>query len=88
MPFQPRPCSNPSKWGARAYIPKENMLDITDFLEDVLTLEHGSGLKRMFQRLGGAFDQRFGSRWMEDKKTFWEQVTSGAYKPGPVILKD
>jgi len=74
--------------GARAYIPKENMLDITDFLEDVLTLEHGSGLKRMFQRLGGAFDKRFGSRWMEDKKTFWEQVTSGTYTPGPVILKE
>ena len=74
--------------GARAYIPKENMLDIADFLEDVLTLEHGSGLKRMFQRLGGAFDKRFGSRWMEDKKTFWEQVTSGTYKPGPVILKE
>jgi DNA-binding NtrC family response regulator len=73
--------------GARAYIPKENMLAITDFLEDVLTLEHGSGLQRMFQRLGGAFDKRFGSRWMEDKKTFWEQVTSGTYQPGPVILK-
>jgi len=73
--------------GARAYIPKENMLDIADFLEDVLTLEYGSGLKRMFQRLGGAFDKRFGSQWMEDKQTFWEQVTAGTYKPGPVILK-
>ena len=27
--------------GARAYIPKENMLDIADFLIDVLTLEYG-----------------------------------------------
>ena len=73
--------------GARAYIPKENMLDIADFLEDVLTLEYGSGLKRLFQRLGGAFDKRFGSQWMADKQTFWEQVTAGTYKPGPVILK-
>ena len=73
--------------GARAYIPKENMLDIADFLIDVLTLEYGSGLKRMFQRLGGAFDKRFGSQWMADRQTFWEQVTAGTYKPGPVILK-
>ena len=73
--------------GARAYIPKENMVDIADFLEDVLALEYGSGLKRMFQRLGGIFNKKFGSRWMEDEKTFWEQVTTGNYKPGPVILK-
>ena len=73
--------------GARAYIPKENMVDIADFLEDVLALEYGSGLKRMFQRLGGIFNKKFGSRWMEDEKTFWEQVTTGRYKPGPVILK-
>lgn len=73
--------------GARAYIPKENMLDIADFLEDVMTLKHGSGLKRMFQRLGGLFNKKFGSRWMEDQKTFWNRVTSGDYEPGPVILK-
>jgi len=73
--------------GARAYIPKERMMDITEFLEDVLTLGHRSGLKRMFQRLGGAFNKKFGSRWMEDEKTFWKQVTSGDYKPEPVILK-
>jgi len=73
--------------GARAYIPKEAMVDITEFLEDVLTLGHRSGLKRMFQRLGGAFNKKFGSRWMEDEKTFWEQVTSGEYKAEPVILK-
>ena len=74
--------------GARAYIPKENMLDIEDFLQDVLTLEYGSGLKRMFQRLGGVFDKRFGSRWMADRQSFWNQVKGGNYEPGPVILKE
>jgi DNA-binding response OmpR family regulator len=73
--------------GARAYIPKERMMDIPEFLEDVLTLGHRSGLKRMFQRLGSAFNKKFGSRWMEDEKTFWNQVSSGDYKPEPVILK-
>ena len=73
--------------GARAYIPKERMADITDFLEDLLTLEHPSGLKRMFQRLGGVFNKKFGSRWMADEKTFWDRVVSGNYKPEPIILK-
>jgi DNA-binding response OmpR family regulator len=73
--------------GARAYIPKEKMSDIAAFLEDVMTLEHGSSVRRMFQRLGGFFNRKFGSQWMEDEKTFWSQVESGHYEPKPVILK-
>lgn len=73
--------------GARAYIPKERMIDIAAFLEDVLTLAHGSGLKQMFKRLGGFFNARFGSKWMEDEKAFWDRVTAGDYQPDPVILK-
>jgi DNA-binding NtrC family response regulator len=72
--------------GARAYIPKERMIDIVAFLEDILTLEHGSGLKRMFHRLGGFFNTRFDSRWMEDERTFWDRVVLGDYRPEPVIL--
>lgn len=73
--------------GARAYIPKEKMADIDAFLEDVLTLGHAGSLARMFQRLGGLFSKKFGSRWMEDEKTFWEKVAAGDYDPEPVILK-
>ena len=73
--------------GARAYIPKERMADMPAFLEDVISLGHRSSLKKMFQRLGGLFDKRFGSRWMEDEKSFWKQVSSGEYRPEPVILK-
>jgi DNA-binding response OmpR family regulator len=73
--------------GARAYIPKEKMFDIAAFLEDVLTLQHGSNLKRMLQRLGGIFNKKFGSQWMQDEEAFWKQVTSGDYEPKPIILK-
>lgn len=73
--------------GARSYIPKEKMADIGAFLEDVLTLEHRTGIQRMFQRLGGVFNKKFGSRWMETEQTFWNRVTSGEYSPDPVILK-
>jgi DNA-binding response OmpR family regulator len=72
--------------GARAYIPKEKMIDIAAFLEDVLTLARGAGLAQMFRRLGGFFNKRFGSRWMEDEQTFWNRVAGGDYSPDPVIL--
>ena len=32
--------------GARAYVPKEKMMDIPDFLEDVMSLEHGGSVKK------------------------------------------
>ena len=73
--------------GARAYIPKEKMMDITQFLEDVLTLEHHSSLRRMFERLGGFFTEKFGSQWQKGEKDFWEKVETGKYEPEPVILR-
>ncbi len=73
--------------GARAYIPKEKMADIPEFLADVLSLHHGGSLQTMFQRLGGFFNRQFGSQWMESENDFWEQVRDGAYQPQPVILK-
>ncbi|MCG6893575.1 MAG: response regulator [Desulfobacteraceae bacterium] len=73
--------------GARAYIPKEKMFDIAAFLEDVITLSHGSSLRQMFRRLGGFFNRKFGSEWMEDEKRFWKEVEAGTFQPKPVILK-
>ena len=73
--------------GARAYIPKEKMSEIIPFLEDVLTLEHQSGWKRLFERLGGLFNASFGPQWQVKEKAFWEEVVSGRYEPAPVILK-
>ncbi len=73
--------------GARAYIPKEKMSEIVPFLEDVLTLEHRPGWRRLFERLGGFFNATFGPDWQKDEKAFWEEVISGEYQPEPVILK-
>jgi hypothetical protein len=73
--------------GALAYIPKEKMVDIASFLEDVLVLEHGASLKSMLHRLGGFFNMKFGSKWMADEKTFWDRISAGNYLPDPVILK-
>lgn len=73
--------------GARAYIPKEKMVEIVPFLEDVIALGHGSSWRRLFERLGGFFDASFGPHWQKDEKAFWKEVESGKYKPEPVILK-
>lgn len=75
------------KMGAMAYIPKEKMFEIVTFLEDVLTLEHRPGWRRLFERLGGFFNATFGPDWQKDEKDFWKEVASGEYRSEPVILK-
>jgi DNA-binding NarL/FixJ family response regulator len=72
--------------GARAFIPKEKMADIGQFLEDVLTLSHRGSVGRMFDRLGGFFNKKFGSDWQTSEKEFWDLVSSGRYTPEPAIL--
>jgi DNA-binding response OmpR family regulator len=73
--------------GARAYIPKDRIADLVPFLEDVLRLKRGAVWQNVFQRLGGFFDSAFGPQWQKNEKSFWEQVSQGAYEPEPVILK-
>lgn len=73
--------------GARAYLPKEKMVDIVPFLEDVLNLKYQSAWKRLFERLGGFFNAKFGPQWQRDEKNFLDEVVSGKYEPAPIILK-
>jgi DNA-binding NtrC family response regulator len=73
--------------GARAYLPKEKMSEIVSFLEDVLTLESRPGWRRVFDKLGGFFNAKFGPEWQKHEKEFWDQVVSGKYEHKPVILK-
>lgn len=67
--------------GARAFIPKEKMKDIKEFLEDALTLGYGPGWKKLLNKLGGLFSSKFGSDWQKSEAEFWKEVTSGEYKP-------
>lgn len=73
--------------GARAYIPKEKMGDIISFLEDVLSFSYRPGWKRVFDRLGGFFNAKFGPEWQKSEKQFWEAVASGEFEHEPLILK-
>lgn len=73
--------------GARAFIPKEKMPEITQFLEDVLTLNHYKGWLKVFDRLGGFFNKAFGSGWQKSEKEFWDSLLSERSPSEPVILK-
>ncbi len=59
------------KLGARAYLPKEKMGEIVPFLEDLLQYKYQTGWKRLFKKLGGFFNSKFGSDW--EKKTGLEE---------------
>jgi len=61
--------------GAAYFAPKDKMIDIENFLIDVLqALENKkSPWERWFDRLGGFYDKRFsGTDWREKEKKFWE----------------
>ena len=75
------------KMGARAFIPKEKMVEIDSFLEDILTLDHQAMWRKTLNRLGDIFNVQFGSGWQKKEKDFWDQVVSGRYDQEPVILK-
>jgi DNA-binding response OmpR family regulator len=58
--------------GARAYLPKEKLGEIVPYLEDVLRYESSPGWKRLFEKLGGFFTNRFGSDWQKSDQVFWK----------------
>jgi DNA-binding response OmpR family regulator len=49
--------------GARAYLPKDKLGEITPFLEDILTQEYNSGWKRLLEKLENYFEDEFEPDW-------------------------
>ena len=63
------------KLGADAYIPKDKLVDITLYIEDVLTarqneIEIGPD---WFSRLIPFFNRLFGKEWQDPEKEFWDE---------------
>ena len=73
--------------GARAFIPKDKMSEITEFLEDVLTLNHHKGWRKVFDRLNAFFTKSFGPDWQKSEKTFWDKVMLGKDMSEPTIIR-
>ena len=63
--------------GACSYIPKEEMINIEDFLLDVLKAQDKGENPWIswYSRLAKFCEEKFGPDWDKDEKEFWEKMT-------------
>ncbi len=63
------------KGGAAYYVPKEEMVNIASFLNDILEAqEKGKNTwERWFDRLGSYCERHFGPDWQKDDEIFWDK---------------
>jgi CheY-like chemotaxis protein len=63
------------KEGARSYLPKDQMVDIGDYLAEIIQAgEKSAGHSRKWlDRLMPVFNKKFGADWKDQHKTFWEE---------------
>jgi DNA-binding NtrC family response regulator len=61
--------------GAASYLPKEEMVNIASFLNDVLDAQEKGKNPwiRWYDRMGSFFEKKFGPKWKDDEKEFWEK---------------
>ena len=63
------------KEGAASYLPKEEMVNIASFLDEILEAK-GKGKNtwsRWYDRMGSFFEKRFGKDWQKTDEEFWEK---------------
>jgi len=63
------------KEGAASYLPKEEMVNIASFLNDVLEAKAKgkNPWTHWYDRMGSFFEKKFGAKWKDDDKEFWEK---------------
>ncbi len=73
--FSPEETIRSYKGGAALYVPKEEMDQITTFLNDVLEAKQkGKSLWwRWLNRFASLYDKKFGPNWRDSDKEFWEK---------------
>ena len=69
--------------GAVSFLPKEAIPNLPSHLEDVVLGAGKPVWKKLFKRIGGFFDQRFGPDWKEKDKFFKEFVEEVTKKETP-----
>ena len=65
--------------GAVAFLPKERMSEIEDFLVEVIQHGKKSSWIKFFDRLGSYFNKRFGTDWKE-RDTFFKEFEESIRK--------
>jgi hypothetical protein len=60
--------------GALSYLPKEELSNLDDFLNDLLgaSRQGRSAWALLFERLGSFFEKSFGPQWARNDPEFWE----------------
>ena len=63
------------KEGAAFYVPKDEMVNITTFLKDILEAKKKgkSSWWRWYDRLADFCDKKLGPNWQHEDKEFWEK---------------
>jgi CheY-like chemotaxis protein len=71
----PEDVAKSHKGGAAYYIPKEEMANITTFLNDILkAIEEGKDTwSSWFSRMASFCEKKFGQDWQKGDKEFWER---------------
>lgn len=64
------------KGGAASYVPKDEMLHIAEFLEDILEAEEKGRhpWSHWFERMADFCEKRFGKDWQKGDKQFWDKM--------------
>lgn len=64
------------KRGAAYFVPKEEMANITTFLNDVLgtACKGENPWNTWLDRIGDYYDQTFGENWKDEEREFWDAV--------------
>ena len=65
------------KMGADYFVPKEELVHLADFLQDILEdLAKGKNpWARWYKRLASFCEKRFGPDWKEADQAFWDRLT-------------
>ena len=71
----PEDVAKSHKGGAAYYIPKEEMVNITTFLNDILKAkkEGKNTWSGWVSRMASFCEKKFGQDWQKDDKEFWER---------------
>ncbi len=70
--LSPESLKKSMRLGAVSYLPKDSMVDLKEYLEDVVMSEGKPVWQRLFEKLGVYFNRKFGPDWMERDRYFQE----------------
>ena len=73
--FSPENIARSFKEGAAYYIPKEEMVNIASFLEEILDAQQKgrNTWERWFKRLGNYCERHFGPDWQRGDEIIWDK---------------